>query len=161
METPLDQPRTSRLLVLGNPIAAGGRVRPTGDLMAYMSNESGHWEVFLTRYPSCEGKWQVSTAGGHWPRWNRKGDRLYFAQDADIMEVTVEGGESPTLGTPTVLFRRESVGPRANDLEAQFALTGDGQRFVSQKTSGPTGPKTRVTVVQNWFAEFKAEKKKK
>jgi hypothetical protein len=119
-----------------------------------MSTESGQWEVFLTRYPSCEGKWQVSTAGGQWPTWNGKGDRLYFAQGDDVMAVDVGHGESPSLGTPVKLFARAALGTGSFGWVPGFAVNRDGSRFVTLRGGDRRSSAPGITVVQNWVAEF-------
>ncbi len=158
MELPLEGPRTPRLLVTGNPYVEEGHVSPSGNLMAYMSHESGEWQIFLTRFPSAEGKWQVSVAGGQWPRWNAKGDRLYFAQAEDVMEVEVSGTTAPTLGTPRRLFTRPSLGTGFLGWYPTYDVTGDGSRFVILRPAGQKGLAQGVTVVQNWLAEFARKK---
>ena len=154
MQVPLAGPHTPRLLVSGHPRVADGHVSPSGGWLAYMSDESGQWEVYLTRYPSCEGRWQVSVAGGQWPRWNGKGDRLYFCQAEDIMEVEVSGVATPTLGAPTRRFGRPGLGPGLFGWYLPFDVTRDGKRFLILRSAGETGPTQGVTVVQGWAAEF-------
>jgi hypothetical protein len=131
-----------------------GRVSPRGDVMAYMSQETRSWEIFLTRYPSCEGKWQVSTGGGQWPRWDAKGDRLFFVQGDDVMEVTVGGGGAPVLGTPQRLFTRPAVGPWNFGLNAGFEVSSDGERVLVARAADRGETPLGVTVVQDWAAEF-------
>ena len=154
MEVAVEGPRQPRMLVKGNPRVLDGEVSPSGDFLAYMSAESGQWEVYLTRYPSCEGRWQVSTAGGQWPRWSAKGGRLCFVQADDIMEVEVSGKAAPVLSTPKRLFTRPSIGPGNFGLYAAYDVTGDGSRFLIVRPAGQQGPVEGVTVVQSWAAEF-------
>ncbi len=155
---PMEGERSPFTLVRGNPLVADGRVRPGGDLVAYMSNESGQWEVYLTRFPSGEGRWQISVAGGEWPRWNAKGDRLYFAQGEDIMEVAVTGTGTPTLGRPERLFTRPLTGLWTFSWHSGFDVTGDGSRFVITRPAGDRTRPPTVTVIQNWFTEFRGRK---
>jgi hypothetical protein len=131
-----------------------GRVSPAGNFLAYMSHESGEWQIFLTRYPSGEGKWQVSVAGGQAPRWNAKGDRLYFVQAEDVMEVEVSGAAAPTLSTPRRLFTRPALGTGPFGWYPTFEVTGDGSRFVIIRGAGQKGLAQGIAVVQNWIAEF-------
>ena len=159
VETPVAPPRTARLLIRGNPRVAGACVSPSGEWLAYMSQESGEWEVFLTRYPSCQGKWQVSTVGGQWPLWNAKSDRLYFAQGDDVVSVDVGGGASLTLGTPVKLFARFPLGTGGFGWVPGFAVSRDGTRFVTLRGSNRKGSETSVTLVQNWFAEHSKDAK--
>jgi eukaryotic-like serine/threonine-protein kinase len=148
----------SRVLVQGNPRAYEGHVSPKGDLMAYMSNESGDWEVFLTRYPSCEGKWQVSSGGGQWPKWDGSGKRLYYLADDRLLEVQVTPGPSPALGTPVVLFTRPRTSLGGFSLTPSFQVTRDGQRFLMTRAAGGDRDAQGPTLVQNWAAEFEESK---
>ena len=122
--------------------------------MAYMSTESGRWEVYLTRFPTGESRWQVSVAGGQAPRWNAKGDRLYFTEGDDIMEVEVSGGAAPTLGTPKKLFSRHSLGSGMFGLTPVFDVTPDGERFLISRVGDDRSKLPGVNVVQNWISEF-------
>jgi eukaryotic-like serine/threonine-protein kinase len=152
---PLEGVRKTSILVRGNPRAVDGRVRPSGDLMAYMSDESGEWQVYLTRFPSAQGRWQVSVSGGEWPRWSAKGDRLYFAQGEDLMEVAVAGVDVPSLGRPEKLFTRPATGQSAFGWYTGYDATTDGSRFVIMRPAGDRARPPSVTVIQNWFSEFK------
>jgi serine/threonine-protein kinase len=160
MEIPLERPRTPRMLMRGNPWVMGARVSPQGSLMAYMSFESGQWEVFLMRYPSGEGKWQVSAAGGQWPKWSAKGDRLYFCQAEDVMEVDIGGAATPTLGAPRRLFTRASLGTGNFGWYPAFDVTGDGKRFIVIRSAGQRGLVPGIAVAQNWAAEFEKDSKR-
>lgn len=153
-EVALHGPHTPRTLVTGNPRAVMGRISPQANFLAYMSDESGQWEVYLTRYPSCEGRWQVSTAGGQSPRWTARGDRLFFTQADDVMEVEVSGTAVPVLGAPKRLFTRPTLGPGNFNLYASYEMTGDGARFLIIRPAGQQGPTQGVAVIQNWAAEF-------
>ena len=132
-----------------------GRIAPNGKLLAYTSIESGQWEVYLTRYPSCEGRWQVSTTGGQWPHWNGKSDRLFFSHDEDIFEVSVASGPTPLLGPPVRLFTRPPLGPVQLGIYTGFDMTPDGRRFLILRAATPQGPTQNLTVIQNWRAEFR------
>jgi serine/threonine-protein kinase len=151
--------RTVRRFAEGPGDQYAPRVSPDGRLVAYVSTESGQFEVFLRRFPGGEGRWQVSTGGGHYPRWNRKGDRLYYLINDDIMEVDVTSGASPVLGNPRRLFTRPAIGlslpPR---WPAAYDLSDDGNRFTFLRDPSRVARKTSVMVVDNWMAEFSAKK---
>ncbi len=132
-----------------------GQFSPEGRWVAYSSNESGKWEVFVIPFPGPGGKWQVSTAGGSEPRWRRDGKELfYLAPDGKLMAVEVKEGPTFEAGAARPLFqtrRREHVS--STDLFS-YDVSADGQRFlvntdVGEVTSSP------LTVVLNWTAELK------
>jgi eukaryotic-like serine/threonine-protein kinase len=58
-----------------------------GKWLAYTSDETGRFEVFVRPFPDVgSGKWQVSTAGGASPEWSQRGDELYFLDGANDMQ---------------------------------------------------------------------------
>ncbi|HEX5044842.1 MAG TPA: protein kinase, partial [Candidatus Polarisedimenticolaceae bacterium] len=86
------------------------RLSPDGRYVAYVSDESGPDEVYLKRFPGGEGRWQVSTGGGDWPRFDRQGTKLYYVVGDAMMEVDIALGAEPRLGAPRELFKRTSLG---------------------------------------------------
>ncbi len=133
------------------------QISPDGRYVAYMSNESGRSEIYIKRFPGGEGKWQVSVNGGHWPRWDGRGGRLFFAEGDGLMEVIVSTDPSLTLGTPRKLFTRDRLGiPLPFGWPPAFDVAPDGDRFVVLQRVGEETPTRGITVVQNWFSEFRA-----
>jgi serine/threonine protein kinase len=128
-------------------------VSPDGEYVAFESNETGRNEIYIKRFPSGEGKWQVSVNGGFWPRWSGSGDRLFFREGESIMEVDVTFEPSLTLGTPREVFSGgESDLVMAGWLA--YDVTADGNRFLMLQDVTPEDTHATVTVVQNWFSEF-------
>ncbi len=143
---------------------AAPQISPDSRFVAYQSNETGVEEVYIKLFPSGEGKWQVSVHGGNWPRWNRNGDRLYYVEGNSIMEVEVTARPTLSLGTPKKLFSHISSGvSRAYGWPDSFDVTGDGQKFVLVQQASQERGKSHdpaITVVENWFAEFRDKEKK-
>jgi Tol biopolymer transport system component len=139
-----------------------GKLSPDGRHIAYISSESGRMQVFIKRFPSGEGKWQVSVDGGYWPRWNERGDEIFFVtRGNEMMVVDVETEPTLRLGTPQVLFTMPSSGVTLPfNWPDGFDATPDGQRFVMLQSPDEAEDEIEVegiTVVQNWFAEFREE----
>ncbi len=133
------------------------RISPDGRYLAYQSNESGASEIYLTRFPSGEGKWQVSIGGGSHPQWNKSGTRLYYRQDGcAVVEVSVETAPALVLGKPERLIECDEL-KLARRPWLTYSVSGDGERFVLVQTSNPNTEKIDIgiTVVENWFGEFK------
>jgi hypothetical protein len=129
-------------------------ISPNGSYVAYQSNESGRYEVYVRPFPSGEGQWQVSLSGGGEARWSARGDKLWFrAYGNALMEVEVKStGGSFGFSEPREVFKGD---PIAVDLTLGFAPLGNGDRFVAaRRTADPDGTVPSITVVQNWFAEF-------
>ena len=57
---------------------SNGQISPDGKWVAYASNESGDWEVYVTTFPTAAGKWQVSRGGGTEPRWRGDGKEIFY-----------------------------------------------------------------------------------
>ncbi len=72
--------------------------------VAYTSDASGQSQIYVKKFPSGEGLWQISTDGGDYPRWSSDGDELFYLQDRDLMVVSVQGTNSFDHGRPTRLF---------------------------------------------------------
>ena len=129
---------------------------PDGNYVAYASNESGRYEVYVMRFPNGEGKSRVSIDGGSVPRWSRRGDEMFFASGNDIMVVHVETKPSLVLGQPQKLFSRRSVAAdRPDGFYDSYDVSADGQRFVMLQSDEQQTTPQKLTVIQNWFAEFK------
>ena len=124
---------------------------PDGRYLAYASNETGTFEVYLQTFPPGNGRWPVSTAGGVQPRWTQNGgELLYLGADAMIMSVAVDLSTfPPSLGVPQPVFQTSVPGGSA---AVHFAVTSDGERFLSYSPR----EETAFTVVVNWVEELKA-----
>ena len=131
---------------------------PDGRWLAYQSNESGRWEIFVQPFPDIDdGKWQVSTNGGYDPVWSPDGRDLFYLEVPErIMVAEVETDPTFNSGTPTEAFDAVPYalfGPRYYD------LAPDGERFLMTK-AGVTQTEgedrfTGMIVVENWFEELK------
>ena len=134
-------------------LESDGMVSPDGRWMAYNSNESGEFQIYVQSVPPAGGKWQVSATGGAFPRWRGDGRELYYMSlTNDLMAVDVEGeGDTLEVGIPQRLFQLAS-----NPTFVQrnpFDVAADGQRFlvnalVEESLSTP------ITWVLNWTAEL-------
>lgn len=128
-----------------------GSFSPDGRWVAYFSDESGEWEVYVTPFPGPGRRWQVSTRSGGYPQWRSDGREIVYVQaDGQLMsaEVTAEG-DSFRIGTVTPLFRL-SV-PAAGG--ARFSLAADGSRLLvvpstAQKAGG------LLSLVVGWPSEL-------
>ena len=126
------------------------RISPDGRWMAYVSNESGRDDVYVSSFPTAGGKMPVSTSGGVQPRWRADGKELfYLSPDQKLMAVPLEGGSQLNTGTPQALFDVRVV-PRGSEepyAYYQYDVTADGQRFVI--CALPEGTTIPITVVLN------------
>lgn len=125
------------------------QVSPDGRYIAYASDESGEWQVYVQTFPVPGGKRTISIKGGAEPMWRRDGRELYFlAPDGTIMSVEVRpDGESIDVGAPRPLFQTSIAGDIIT-YRNHYAVTADGQRFLVDSA----GTREPITVVVNWNA---------
>lgn len=127
---------------------------PDGKWVAYTSNESGTWQVYVRRFPDTGDKWPVSTSGGAQPRWRRDGRELfYISADKKLMAVEVKmDGAAFEASVPKALFDLRVPGVLPGPWN-WYTVSKDGQRFlVVTNLEEATAP---TTVVLNWTAELK------
>src|SRR5262249_31302262 len=93
-------------LFLKTTFAEGqARFSPDGKWVAYASDESGTFEVYIQEFPGPGGKWQISTRGGFQPTWRADGRELYYiAADGQLMAVPITTAAGFAAGVPAPLF---------------------------------------------------------
>jgi Tol biopolymer transport system component len=158
---PADTSSERKLLIGTKKNEQTPRVSPSGRYLAYESDESGRDEIYLTRFPGAEGKWQVSVSGGTRARWDPAGGHLYFTSDTALMEVDVTEEPELRLGNPRQLFllddARVYIGRTAT-----YDVERGGKRFIMcyNASSAAASPKLKLIVAENWPAEFEKSAKK-
>jgi hypothetical protein len=127
---------------------------PDGRWLAYISNESGRYEVYVQPYPGPGGKWQISTEGGSEPVWNPNGRELFYRSGGKMMAVDIATQPGFAAGKPRMLF--EGRYEPAPFPAANYDVSSDGQRFLMLKPTEPAeAAPTQINVVLNWFEELK------
>lgn len=137
METPFNEPV--------------GVVSPDGRSLAYVSNETGIFEIYVRSFPNPGGKWQISIDGGRQPVWARNGKEIFYRNGDKMMAVSIETEPAFRAGRPVALFEGKFHLPEV--AFAQYDVTPDGERFIMIRDleSWPT----QIQIVQNWFEELK------
>ncbi len=134
------------------PFALGAlQFSPDGHRVAYMSHESGRFEVYVDSYPTPDNRIRVSTDGGGWPKWRQDGRELYYlGLDRQLMVAGVKPTAAGlTFSPPQPLF--EGPGVSADETRTQFEPSPDGSRFLfNARVTDPT-PRG-LTVITNWRA---------
>jgi Tol biopolymer transport system component len=129
------------------------RFSPDGRWLAYISNESGRYEVYVQPYPGG-GKWPISTEGGTEPVWNPNGRELFYRSGSKIMAVDISTQSGFTAGKPHTLF--EGPYEPAPLTAPNYDVSPDGQRFLMLKPAEQAqAAPTQINVVLNWFEELK------
>ena len=128
---------------------------PDGRWLAYVSDESGRWEIYVQPSPGPGAKWQISTEGGTEPVWNPNGRELFYRSGDNMMAVEIATQPRFSVGKPKVLFSGQYQ-PSPNPVpNANYDVSSDGKRFLMLKPGGRDQVSTQINVVLNWFEELK------
>ena len=115
-----------------------GQISPDGKWVAYASDESGVWEIYVTSFPGAAGKWQVSRGGGTEPRWRADGNELfYIAANGMLMAVPVKHQVGFASGTPGPLFQIHGRAPISSTDIFTYDVAKDGKRFLVNRYVKP------------------------
>jgi hypothetical protein len=121
--------------------------------VAYESDETGRWEVYIQAFPEPRGATRISTSGGQYPQWSAGARELFYVSlDNKLMAVSLKM-EADTVepSTPRELFPLPPVDTGWSPYDA----TPDGQRFLVRTTPGQAAQP--LTVIVNWPALLKKE----
>lgn len=124
---------------------------PDGDWVAYSSNESGRYEVYVRSFPDASNMIKVSIDGGTEPLWSPDGKRLFYVNSSEFMVVDVETRPTFTCGIPSKMFEHQDF--QSTDRVRSYQYDPDGDRFLLvlsqfQRTMD------RLNIVNNWFEEL-------
>ena len=148
---PLDGDRTPIPIAPAN----GGQFSPDGKWVAYESDESGRFEIYIQPFPGSGERVQVSTGGGRHVRWRRDGSELFYvAFDDRLMAVPIRfpsSGQTAEADSPVPLFATHFGGENLGLGIHQYVVSSDGQRFLMNTVVGEPNPP--LTVVLNWKPE--------
>jgi serine/threonine-protein kinase len=129
------------------------RFSPDGRWIAYDSDRSGSFEVYLKRFPEQGAAIQVSRGGGRRALWDPRGEKLYFydGDERALMAVDVVLGPTPGAGMPE---RVAEIPPELapGEWDPWGSIAADGRLLVVSK---PGGPDSHIDVVLNWFDELR------
>jgi len=127
-----------------------GTFSPDGSRIAYASNESGGFEIYVQDFPGPGGKWQISNAGGTEPQWSPDGSELYYLdRSRRLMAVAITTTPRFEAQVPVVLFQSNV---RADIVTRNRYVVGSGGKsflLVVPDTEQALAP---TTVVVNWMA---------
>ena len=129
-----------------------GTFSPDGRYVAYCSDESGRFEVYVRPFPDGPGKEQVSINGGTQARWSRDGKELFYVEDDTLIAVKVATQPEFSMGAAARLFSSPNL-VRPWPVPS-YDVDLDGKRFVMIERVGDPKPPV-IRVVENWFEEFR------
>jgi dipeptidyl aminopeptidase/acylaminoacyl peptidase len=131
-----------------------GELSPDGKWIAYQSDESGRFEIYVQPFggPGAGGKAQISTGGGAQVRWRRDGKELFYVGlDNHLISVPMDlNSESGSVeaGRPVPLFTTRIGGAILGGDGQQYTVSEDGQRFLMNTVVSETP--APLTVILNW-----------
>jgi len=128
------------------------RVSPDSKWLAYSSTESGREEVYVTPFPSGNGRWQVSQNGGTIPAWRADAKELFYAEFSNAqtqlfaMDVVANGDQFETRNYRK-LFPVNHIATANN-----FEVSPDGRRFLI--VIQPEAEAAPMSLLLNWPAKL-------
>jgi serine/threonine-protein kinase len=129
---------------------------PDGRWLAYFSNESGRFEVYVRPFPGPGGTRQVSNGGGSWPTWSRtRHELLYSTLDQRIMVAPYNIERDSFRVQPPRSWTEGRYKPRGPVFNRSFDLHPDGNRIALAKGNTPTSHEDKVVLVFNFFDELR------
>src|SRR5262249_18758615 len=122
----------------------GGRFSPDGKWVAYASDKSGRFQIYIQPFPPNGQESQISFDGGTVPRWRRDGKELFF-KDATGNLMAAQIKSSPA-SKPKALFQTIRLS------SVNYDVTEDGQHFIMGVPEGDLLDSAPLTVVLDWAA---------
>ena len=126
------------------------RFSPDGRFVAYVSDESGKDEVYVSDFPKGASQWRISQKGGGAPRWRRDGREIFYIEPGGrLMAVSIMTRPAFTASTPELLFDKRRFGQG-------YDVSADGKRFIVLDSPGDEPPLS-IHVVHNWYEDFRSQ----
>ncbi len=122
-----------------------------GNWIAYCSDESGQYEIYVRAYPGLGGKLKISTSGGEEVVWSPDGRKLFYRDGLKWMSAAVQTQPEFRAEAPKEMFE----GPYLNVPGVSYDVAPDGQHFVMIEENQKQAPTTQLNIVLNWFEELK------
>jgi len=148
-------------LIVTSSAEYNGEISPDGRWLAYQTDRSGRFEIFVRPFPDVRGgEWPISSGGGTEPLWSRNTPELFYrAPNGAVMSVDVVPGESWKAETPKQVLAGEGyfLEPNGNPYRT-YDVSLDGRKFLMLKNA-PVAENARtmphLIVVKNWFEELR------
>ena len=131
-----------------------GQFSPDAKWLAYQSNESGRFEIYVQSFPDPTVKTVISAEGGTQVRWRPDGKELFFiGLDGRLMAVPIHQSNKETIeaGKPVPLFDTRIGGAVQSNYTQQYMVASNGSRFLMNTVvEENTRP---ITIRLNWQPE--------
>src|SRR5262249_9119144 len=131
-------------------------IAPNGRWLAYASNETGRFEIYVQAFPNPGAKYQISIDGGAEPIWAKNGRELFYRNSDKMMAVRiVEREDKLEAGTPTLLFEGRFAISSVSGGDAWYDISAEGNRFLMLKNDDSASTSSSIFVVRGWASELK------
>lgn len=138
--------RKSRRLLKSSDDQLGAVFSPDGHWLAYLSNQTGHYEVYVRPFPGPGEQTVVSAEGGFSPQWT--GKEIFFGTGpGTLASVEIQGSPALRVSAPRVVYRPVHQG--------NFTVAPDGKRVLLLETPETPGEDDKLDVVAGWFEELR------
>ena len=141
-------------LVATGALEGGAAISPDGRWLAYKSNESGRYEIYVQPFPEGGERHQISTDGALPPVWSKDGQTVFYQNEDQVLAVPVSTAPRFRAEAPRVLFEGEYE-KASYVTHPNFDIAPDGKSFVMVKPDEEWGRATEIRVILNWFEELK------
>ena len=125
---------------------------PDGKWIAYSSNESGSYRVYVQPFPRGGGRHLVSSNEGSGPHWAPDGNRLYYYSAGSLVSVPLRTSPSFEIGKPQTILSGYQQYPVDSGL--MYDIFPDGHSLVILKSKDDQENLRRIHLVLNWFDEI-------
>lgn len=145
----LDSQRDTRPLLKTRFSEGNGSISPDGRWIAYQSNETGRFEIYLAPYMSPGPAVSITSAGGVEPRWGRDGRELHYRTNDRFMSIPIALNAAVKAGEPRLLFTGNYMP------EALFVPEMD--RFLLIRDNGQEAAGKSLNLVLGWSDDLTAK----
>ena len=126
------------------------QLSPDGKWIAYQSDESGRWEIYVRAFPDSDRKWLISNEGGTMPVWRADGRELFYVSlDGKMTAVSVTPGAELEAAAPVTLFDA----PLRQHATTQYDVSSDGLFLLNRRVEDDAAEP--ITLLQNWDMQLR------
>ena len=128
------------------------RLSPDNKWVAYQSDESGKYEIYVTRFPEKGSRWQISSNGGVDPLWSPDGNKIYYRNMEDVLSAEIYDIKEFRTGKPEVLFSGKFR--QATVMGWYYDIHPNGDKFVMVKGGEIDTTQNDINIIKNFDKEI-------
>ena len=141
--------RETRPFLASEFTEGSGVISPDGRWIAYVSDRTGRFEVYVSPFPGGGREVPITNNGGREPRWSPDGGELVYRGDQALISVPLSFSPDVSLGMEFALF--EDRFSRRHPREYDVAPDG---RFLFLEAVNDLSSPAELIAVDGWFAEL-------